>query len=500
MGMFFKNVPSGIRAPFAYISLSAGGTPPEERYRLLLIGQVSDDALAVEGEVIQPRNSGVSRLFGANSMLTAMHKAAIDNAPFCRPYCLPMKDSAAGQKATGTLTISGAPVALRGTLALWIDGRRLRVAVGTADNDNAIAASLTEQINKLVGLSVVASVSDNVITLTARHKGSLGNGIEIDLGDIAEEGPLGKQLVTIAPMSGGSGDPDILAALATLGPQRYHWIVMPYDDIVNLDHVQNHLEARWGPTKQIHEHAITVTKKTYGGQATLGAVRNDMHTTIVGAYKYRSSSWETAAALGGRVWHFLSDPKTLSKPLHTIALVGVNGPLKSSDEFEMAERNELYYKGISSLDVQRDGTVAIDRLITTYQVNDWGDPDSTFLSINTVAQAMFGLPYFKQRISMIHKNQAFYDDNSDESLIPIDAATPSRLRISLIHIYTELCQLGVYENPKLFADVVRVEKDQIDPNRANATAALDHVNQLEIFAMETVSYLHRNSVTGRLAA
>ena len=376
----------------------------------------------------------------------------------------------------------------------------MRVAVGTADTDNTIAAALAEQINKISMLPVVATVANDVITLTARHKGTLGNGIEINLGDIAEEGPLGKQLVTIVAMSGGSGDPDILAALASTGAQRYNWIVMPYDDIVNLDHIQDHLEARWGPTKQIHEHAITVTKKTYGGQATLGSGRNDMHATITGMYKYESSSWEIASALGARVWHYLSDPRQLSKPLHTIPLVGIKGPLKSSDELEMAERNELYYKGISSLDVQRDGTVVIDRLITTYQVNDWGDPDSTFLSINTVAQAMYGLPYFKQRISTIHKNQAFYDDDQDESLIPIDAATPDRLRISLIHIYTELCQLGVYENPQLFADVVRVEKDQIDPNRANATASLDHVNQLEIFAMETVSYLHRNSVTGQLAA
>jgi phage tail sheath gpL-like len=503
MGLIqFNNMPPNTRAPFFYVELNAGGTPPDSLAKVLIMGQMLDTGLASENEIIQPRSTEAGQLFGANSMVAAMYKTAVANAPLLKPDVLPIKDDVAGTKATWPITISGAPVARQGTMSLWIAGKRSRIAIKTSDSDSDIATRLAEEINTHTGLPV-ATVDAEVITLTARHGGALSNSIEIDLGDITEEGPLGSQLITIGAVVPGSGDPDLAAAIAAIDSQIYDWIVVPYTDTVNLNHLQEFLSdetGRWGPTQQLYGHFTAVTAGTYGAQSTLGGARNDPHASIVGAYKYRSPSWEIAAAMGAREWFYLSDADQLSRPMHTIKLMGIMGPLKRSDEMDLSERNTLYYKGISCLKTQRDGSVVIDKLITTYQTNKWGDPDSTFLSINTIAQAMYGLPYFRQRISTRFGRAALYDDNPDESLIPPGAATPKRVQRYMVHVYTELCQLGVFENPDLFAKAVRVERDQINPNRLNAQANLDHVNQLDVFAMSAVSYLNSNMVTGQLAA
>ena len=53
----------------------------------------------------------------------------------------------------------------------------------------------------------------------------------------------------------------------------------------------------------------------------------------------------------------------------------------------------------SAANTNKDGTPQIDRMITTYKWNEWGQGDQTWLDVNTIYQIMFGIRYIRQKIS-----------------------------------------------------------------------------------------------------
>jgi phage tail sheath gpL-like len=54
-----------------------------------------------------------------------------------------------------------------------------------------------------------------------------------------------------------------------------------------------------------------------------------------------------------------------------------------ADRFELTERNNLLYSGISTYTVADDGTVNVENIITTYQKNSYGDEDDSYLQVET---------------------------------------------------------------------------------------------------------------------
>ena len=65
-------------------------------------------------------------------------------------------------------------------------------------------------------IPVTAAAAANVITLTSRNVGALGNSIAVTTNQVGDEGPL-QQYLTIANGVTGTGIPSLTAALAALG-------------------------------------------------------------------------------------------------------------------------------------------------------------------------------------------------------------------------------------------------------------------------------------------
>lgn len=502
-GVLFNNIPGNIRVPFFSAEFQPGGTPYQSNARLLLVGQKLTSGVATANQPILVTDGAVDALFGLGSMLSAMCKRARINAPIQEIWALPLDDDNAGVRATGTITVANAPVTQAGTLSFFVAGERLRVAVSTTDTNASLATAIAAAINAVPSLPVTAAAAAAVVTLTARHRGAQGNTIEIDLGTLTEEGLLGRRLLTIAAMSGGSGDPDLSAAFANLGTAEFDWIAGPYGDASALGDASdllNDVSGRWAWSRQLYGHYIGTNNGTVAALSTLGNTRNDQHASIFPVRKFRSPSWEVAAAVGAIAAQHLQDPgpsAELSRPLQTLELVGIKGPLLISDQLNLPEKQTLLYDGISTYMIHRDGSVRIERLITTYQTNDWGDADATYLDINTIAQMMYGIRYIRQKLTNHHGRKALADSNPGRNP---GIVTAGDIRVSIIHAYEDLVALGVFENADLFARDVVVERDLVDANRVNASLPLDHVNQLRILATAAVSYMQRREPRDALAA
>lgn len=502
-GVLFNNIPGNIRSPFFYAEFQPGGTPYQSNARLLLVGQKLSTGVATANQPVLVTDGAIDALFGLGSMLSAMCKTARRNAPVQEIWALPLDDDAAGVKASGTITVAGAPVSQAGSLSFYVAGERLRIAISTTDTNATIATAIAAAVNANVQLPVTATAAAAVVTLTARHKGAQGNTVEIDLGYITDEGQLGKQLLTIVAMSGGTADPDLSAAFANLGTEEFDWIAGPYGDAAALGDASdllNDVSGRWAWSRQLYGHYIGTNGGTVSALSTLGNTRNDQHASIFPVRKFRSPAWDVAAAVGAISAQHLQGPGSsaeLSRPLQSLELAGIKGPLLISDRLNLTEKNTLLYDGVSTYYVHRDGSVRIERLVTTYQSNAWGDADATYLDVNTMAQSMYGIRYIRQKLTNHHGRKALADSNPGRNPGIVTAAD---IKVSIVHAYEDLVALGVFEGPELFARDIVVERDLIDANRVNVSMPLDHVNQLRILAAAAVNYMQRREPRDALAA
>lgn len=565
MGVLFNNIPGNIRVPLFYAEFQPGGTPYQSNARLLLVGQKLSTGLADAEQPILVRDGQEAGLFGPGSMLADMARIARRNAPLQEIWALPLDDVSGGVKATGKITISGAPITQAAVLSVYVAGIRTRVTVQSTDTNATTATALAAALNATANLPVVASVvipsataftggttsgsatitvasttglikgmvvagtgipvgsvitaivantsitisanatatggsvsltgtESNSVTLTARHKGTLGNFIEIDTGDLTTDGapPVG---IVITAMANGASDPDLQTAFANLGDDEYDWIASPYADATNLGRASDLLgdaSGRWSYAKQIYGHYITVHNGTVGALSTLGNGRNDQHVSIFPCRKFLTPCWSVCAAVGAQAALHLQDAPELSRPLQSLALLGVQGPRTKSDLLTKSDKQTLYYDGISGYYVSRDGTVRIERVVTTYQSNAWGDADWTYLDIETMAQSMYGIRYIRTLVTSRHGRQALANDNPGQ--LP-HIATPIDIRNTVLHAYSKLVtDEGVFENLPAFASSLVVERDATDANRINVGMKLDHVNQLRIIAAAAVNYMQLDTV------
>jgi phage tail sheath gpL-like len=488
-GVSFSTIPGNVLVPFAYFEVNSGGSPYQGLSRLLLVGQKLAAGTAPAGVPYGPIQSEreLITLVGFGSMLVDMYRGARANASFQPIWILPLAEPA-GSKAAGSITIDTAP-GVTSVAVLRVCGVRLTVQTLTTDTASLVAANLVAAINA-AGLSITAAVDGTnaaKIVLTARHAGTTSNGVDVTLPMKEANALLGH--ATVVPMSGGTGVPALTLPLANLGDDEFDWIAHPYTDTASLDAFRlflNDVSGRWSPGKLLFGHAIGAGYGTLSTLVSLGNSRNDRHASILGSQTAPLPVWTRAAMLGGISAAHLTDAPELSRPLQTLEMVGDIPPDDRSLWWAQPDRQALYIDGISATRVTSDGRVLIDRIVTTEQVDANGVPDATFRDIETLAQMMFSVRFFRAAISANHARQSLADDNPGNLQ---SIATPNSVKLTLIHAYQALVNLGVLEKADLFAQFVTVVRDPNDATRLNAYLPVDVVNQLRVFAGNVTTYL-----------
>jgi phage tail sheath gpL-like len=491
----FNQIPSNIRVPFAYFEINAGQSPYLAASRMLLIGQKTGAGTAPANAPIRV-DGDPTVMFGAGSMLSDMALYARQGFALGEIWALPLADPG-GVAAIKTVTVGVGILGSVGAVTIYIQGEPVSVAVAATDANSDVATNLSAAINKgyvkfgrALSFPVIASVAANVVSLTARNVGALGNAIAVDKDLLGNEGALA-QYLTIAAPTAGTLVPSLATGLAALGDQEYDWIAAPYADTTSLNAIQAFLADRWSPMQQTYGNYITALFDTFGNLAAAGAARNDPNAEIMGVVESSSPPWVWAAAicaatakaknLGGTV----DQAVEISRPLQTLELVGVKPPKSRINWFTKNQRQQLYQDGISGFTVDPDGTVRIDRLITTYQTNAAGQPDITWLDVDTRAQMVYFVRYLRQRIAQTYPRPALSADNPSNKA---GIVTLAMLKAECVHVYKELERGGLVENSSLFAQSLVLEQSA-DPERVNAYLPVDVINQLRIFAGNVTTFL-----------
>jgi phage tail sheath gpL-like len=316
--------------------------------------------------------------------------------------------------------------------------------------------------------------------MTANHGGEAGNSI--DLKHSYNQGEVLPAGITLAivPMASGSANPVITPALTAIADSWFNVVAMPYTDAANLTLLEAELDARWGPLVAMEGVAFAGMDDTHANLLTFGDTRNSEFVSVLGTNDSPTPPWEWAAALAGVVSKQAQiDP---ARPFQTLELKSVLAPI-DSDRFNQSERNLLLLDGIATSTADRDGTVRIERLITTYQTNAGGLPDISFLDANTLFTLGFLRFSLRARFFQKYPRHKLADDGTRVGAGQA-VLTPTGAKSEVLSLFRLWEDAGLVEGITQFKDEIIIERNANDPTRLDFRLPPDLVNQLRVTATQ----------------
>ncbi|MBN2751986.1 MAG: phage tail sheath subtilisin-like domain-containing protein [Rhodospirillaceae bacterium] len=474
----FDTIPINLRVSGQFVEISNRfatqglvGMPT----KILLLGQKLASGTAVAGKAVRCLNTDhAAQLFGVGSLLHRMMTATRINNAWTEVWALGLGDDPAGVAAHGALTIN-APATESGTLALYIDGTRVRIAAGAGVPTATLANNLAAVINANTALPITAAVDGDTpaqINLTCRWAGETGNAIDVRLGYYQDENlPLGFS-ATITPLAGGSGNPDASTALAPISHDWFTDTVLPWTDSVNVRALADEAARRFDGMSMMDMHVYSGARGTYAGLAALGAGLNSPHVSIIGANGAPDAPWTWAASLGAVcAYEATQDP---ARPMQQVELKGLLAPAPT---FDLTERNLLLFDGISTWTVDAGDRVLLDNVITTYQTNGYGIEDTSYLEIERLKTLAFLRYSMRARIAQVYPRHKLAANGTKGK----NVATPNDIRDELIALAGDWVAAGLVERIDQFKELLAVEQDVNDPDTANAIVPPNLVNQFRRF-------------------
>ncbi|MGF6792771.1 phage tail sheath subtilisin-like domain-containing protein [Paraburkholderia sp. 35.1] len=482
----FKQIPENIRVPLFYAEVDNSQTNTgQTTQRALMIGQILPTGSATPNvPAISQGSDDAITAGGAGSMLALMLAKYRQNDSFGEVWYLPLADDAAATAAAGTLAIDTPPTAA-GTISFYVAGVRIAQPVQPTQTAAEIATALAASINATPNLPVSAAAATSTVTLTALNKGPCGNEIDLRMNYVGTPGgevtPAGLTY-TITAMAGGATAPDMSAGLDALGDMTFDFIVTPYTDPTSLDGLKDFLDditGRWSWQQMLYGGFFAAAEGTLGALVAIGTARNDQHGSIMGFNDSPTPAWLWACAIAGASANSLrADPAT---PLQTLPLKGVLAPPVHS-RFALSDRNSLLYDGISTFTVADDGTVQIENLITTYQENAYGQPDDSYLEVET----LYTLAALLRRLAMVVTSKygrVKLADDGTRFAAGANIVTPNIIRADLIAEYQGAEADGLVQDSDAFAKALIVERNSTNPNRVDVLWPGILIDQLRIFAL-----------------
>jgi phage tail sheath gpL-like len=482
----FKNIPSNLRVPLFYAEVdNSQANSSQANQRALLIAQITSTGVATPGVPIL--SQGVADAItqgGAGSMLHLMVQAYRAADSFGELWLLPVADAGGSVAATGTIQFTNAAT-VNGVLSLLIAGVSVPVIITSTMNTTQIATAVAAAINANTNLPVTASPTTGTVTLTAKNKGLGGNDIDFRVNYYGaasgEVTPTGLAY-TITAMASGATNPSLSAALASIPLQSYDFIINPFNDTANLTAMTSYLNdvtGTWSCDEQLYGHAFNSFKGTYSAGITFTSALNDQHTTVLPVYDSPTPPWVIAADLAATCAVSLrADPAT---PLQTVKMSSMLPPPLSSRR-PLTDRNTQLFNGGSTYRVNDDGSVALENIITTYQKNGFGQPDNSYLEIET----MFTLVAVLRRLAgVVTSRYARVKLAADGTRFAAGSniVTPGIIKADLIAEYQQLELEGLVQNSAAFAKAIIVQQNATNPNRIDVLWPGTLIDQLRIFAL-----------------
>jgi phage tail sheath gpL-like len=496
MAISFNNIPENIRTPGTYIEVDNSralkgliGNP----HKVLILGQrhKSEGNAVLKTLYSITRDNLADGYFGAGSNLARMCNIYKKNNQTTEIYAMALSGGTATASAVIHFSVAlshatGVVSTNNEIVHLLINGSKFELTLTSGWSVGLVNSALKALINANSNIPCVASTTAaSTLTLECVNSGVIGNYLDLRFNYFdGQSNPtcFGDSILTSNFGVGGVGvgTVDIADAWTVIQDEQFHHIIVPWIDDTNLDALETELADRFKPLKDKQGHGYTCARGTHASCTTEGNARNSPYTTYMGAYNSPTDPAEWAAALGAVCSYNLNnDP---ARPLHTLKLANVLPP-PSKDRFTREERDLLLYDGISTFMVDTTGNVLLERVITTYQTNSLGIPDSSYLDITTLfTLGEIRYQYKARMITRFILTRQKLADDTFPAQPGMNVVRPKDVKAETIALFADLQDRGLIENLEAFIENLRVERNASNVNRVDVLLPPDLINQFMILA------------------
>lgn len=401
--------------------------------KILVVGQMLSTGGAVASVLREGvQSADVKSLFGDGSYLqnalNAMFDAFDRSGSLVLPQIdvIPLADAGGGVAATGTIVIaevggSTNAATVSGTLLFTIGSQeeyQIALPITKGDSISGIATALAAAINAVTALPVTAANSSGTITLTCRHKGTIGNAINLKVDGVLKSGAnyvIGNVGFTLTAFASGATDPTLPVLATVVGSNRYQTVVHPVQYGTTFS-VANFLDSRFNVDNNILDGVAVVKKDdTLANHLTAIAALNSQSLvyicdkTVADAMWKGSSIVEFDFVISARVAAIRALRLTSGSNLSRLSLASAQGALDASGGAHIASlpyfNTPLYGvspivagKGFSQTEIESlvvvggsvvgnnvaGNVIILGEIATTYKTNSGGNADLTWHFLETV--------------------------------------------------------------------------------------------------------------------
>jgi len=489
MSISFNEIPKSLKVPGFYTEFdnSAAAGSAVMPWNVLVIGQQTGSA---KSEIVLiTDDSQADKLFGCGSQLARMLRAYRKANKMIPLYAYPVADANSSTAATKTVTVSGSATD-GGTVALYIGGQLVQVAVTAGESAATIADNIADAIGyaspasgKLAGSAtqypVVASVQGAVVTLTAKNKGTCGNGLDVrvnyNAGDVL---PAGVGVAVAAGVT-GAGDPTLSGISGVIGDRWFNIVVSGLNSSANVEYLRADAANRWLATVQ--QTSVIMYGKCFDGESdpftAAKTYYDDLNSQLllpVSLIGTPTPCDELAATFAGVAAESAeADP---AMPIANLALEGVLAP-DAADALNLTEKNLLLSSGCALLDGAFDGTVYVRRAVTTYKRNASGGADESYQQLETIMSLSYFRWGWNNRLATKYGRCKLANDGTDFGPGQV-VMTPSKGKAEALAYYKELCEAAICQGYEDFKEALVVEIDSQNKKRLNFLLPAEFVGQM----------------------
>ena len=471
MTIAFTEVPSDNRSPAAFVELDdsqTGASSGSVDHILLLGHQVTGGSATANAIVDLTTIAEAEAAFGKRSMLAAMMRAMLPVNDQATYHAMAISDG--GAAASGKYTVVGTATAA-GSIEVTVGDKSYLVPVAVGASETVVAAAIKAVLDADLEIPVTAAVVAGVCTLTAAWKGPTGAEtlLTVTVGTV----PAGLTCVATT-MSGGGAAASISGAVAALEADPY-MIATGVADTTALALLETEIATRWQAGSILGGHVYYSVSGNRTTAQAFGVLRNAAESTLIPTLDSPTQPWLWAGVLCAA-----DVSLAVGQSRYELPLPGLTPPAPASRAQTNGQRNVLLKNGCSTWLVS-SGKVLVDRLITTYQRDSGGSPDTAWLSL-----------YARQVVWMLRQDwrkrtkDAFVGGlvADDGTLIAEGSriTTPTRIKAEAVAWFGEKLRAGLVEKAADFKAALIAERNLTDPTRVDMIITPDLVNELVTLA------------------
>jgi phage tail sheath gpL-like len=474
---------------FAVVDGSQAGNLTQDQ-PALIVGQMLPSGV---GQVNVPTPIGslsqAQHLYGVGSMVERMAAAFFAINTTQNLWIAAVADPTSGVAATGSITINTTATA-SGVVYLYIAGQLVTINAYTTDTPAIVATRLGAAINAKTSLPVTAVVdatTTSKLNLTCKWTGDTGNDHQISFNYLGLYGgqsfPTGFT-ASVAPLAGGTGQPDFTAIISNIQSQSFYHVAMPYNDTASLAAWDSEYGfgavGRWSYTRQQYGWIYNALRADYADALVWGEAHNSAVTTTMLIEPTMPSPIYavTAAYCANGAYYLLDDP---ARPLQTLPLSGIL-PALPHDRFSQSELNNLTNNGLAIQATNSNGVPLIVREALQYQLNAYGQADTAFALVTILSNLAALMSRMKSAITSKYPRHKLAPDGTKFGAGSA-IVTPSAIKAELVSEAIQAVNEGLMSNITAFTSNLIVEIDSQNPNRVNVLYPPQLMGQLRQVAV-----------------